>query len=355
VLAACLADESALERPFKGRDNGVLTHALVSLLKPRAASQRGSLRWADVRPTLVEQVDSAGDQHPWFIGRLERRIFGGKYTYGDPGYSVSLDAGGAYRVGAGALMSVTAGAELAVYGSKPPYFPEAGSADDKKYRKGTLVVTRADRSSCEARAKGAPFALPGQGARACLIEAGPAERLRVAVEEPGRTLLDALEKEFTLVPWDAAGADAEVRVKKSAQGGWTISNDVEDAVAEAKPHDLEGLMAGLRAYARYNNVLRMAKQCNDPQLNGCLSVRVLDCSSLAPLANPTPEEVDALIDGLPEAPKVAGQARYGGAYHLATGFAFAAKASNICGGSTLHVSLLNCTAGGKVQYLGTRT
>jgi hypothetical protein len=175
----------------------------------------------------------------------------------------------------------------------------------------------------------------------------------VAVEHPEQALLDEFDNDFMVVPWDAPNSDIEVRVRGTAQQGWTISNDVEDNIAQAQPGRFSALVAGLHAYALQNNVLRMAlRRCNDPELAGRLSVSILDCAAAGGLADPTVDKVDALIDSLHEAPKVVGKQEYDGAYQLATGALFAFKITNSYRRATLHVTLLNCTAGGKVEYLG---
>jgi hypothetical protein len=94
------------------------------------------------------------------------------------------------------------------------------------------------------------------------------------------------------------------------------------------------------------------RRCNDPELAGRLSVSILDCAAAVALEDRTVDKVDALIDSLHEAPKVVGKQEYDGAYRLATGALFAFKITNSYRRATLHVTLLNCTAGGKVEYLG---
>ena len=48
---------------------------------------------------------------------------------------------------------------------------------------------------------------------------------------------------------------------------------------------------GLELYYRYHTVLQLAKNCNDPQLNRSLSVRLLDCTDMTVLQAMTPEEL----------------------------------------------------------------
>src|SRR5262249_38911568 len=74
VVCACQADEKALENSLNGRRNGLLTRALVNILKPAPSESRPTLRWADIWPGLVDQLTNSSSQHPWLIGRSERRI-----------------------------------------------------------------------------------------------------------------------------------------------------------------------------------------------------------------------------------------------------------------------------------------
>ena len=123
VVVACQSDEKALEGAFPEGDlpHGVFTYSLLSVLKEKDAVQRSKLRWADIWPELLARTAERNTQlnqrrqHPWMIGRSERKVFGGHWEKMDAGYQVTGRQDGCYDIGAGRLMSVTEGTEIAVY------------------------------------------------------------------------------------------------------------------------------------------------------------------------------------------------------------------------------------------------
>ena len=356
VLAACQADERAGERSFGARHQGLLTYGLMNVLRGRAEPDREAVRWADLWPDLLAAVAgaSAGPpalpvQNPWLVGRPERHVFGGPWSPQDTGFRVTRSPDGTYTVGAGSVVGVTAGAQLAVYGAEPALFPPVGSPADLQARAGVLTVTRAGRAESTAQAVGAAFALP-EGARARLIQPGAAQALQVGVarDDPAAAVLGDSPLLAVIMP-DAPGVD--VTVTALPGGGWNIGNLVEAHVATVPAGAAAALRVGLEAYARYNQVLRLARTAADPPLSGALAVRLLDAHNAAAIGSAAPAAVDRLLDALPEAPRDAN------GYALPKGFPFAVQVSNAYrspagGPDTLYVTLLNCTAGGKVEYAG---
>lgn len=134
VIVACQSDEKAGEgmHPPGEPDHGVFTYSLLSMLGQKDVEQRTEVRWADIWPALLARAAERNaqlnqrTQHPWVIGRSERRVFGGAWEKMDVGYSVIQRPEGNYEIGAGRLMSITEGAELAVYGPEPRLFPAIG-------------------------------------------------------------------------------------------------------------------------------------------------------------------------------------------------------------------------------------
>jgi hypothetical protein len=249
---------------------------------------------------------------------------------------------GSYAIAAGRLMGLTEGAQVAVYGPTPSEFPTLNSAADLAARWGVLQVTVANRSDCVAQAVGAvPVDLPGD-ARGRLIAPGANERLRVLLDPPDADVTTFLEQSPLLkaVPPDAP--DAEVTVRGSTAQGWTISNSVEARVAGVVHGARGGLRAGLESYARYNMALRLAQNANDPQLLGCLTLTLLDCTDPAALAAADPSDPVTL----PEAPRDADRI-----YAVPNGFRTCLVVRNTYS-SPLYITALDAGATGLVQLLG---
>jgi hypothetical protein len=361
VVAACRADEVAAEQKFGDRRNGLLTYSLVKLLRSRPVEELSELRWADVWPQVLDAVSKAGQQSPWMIGRNERKIFGGSWKRQDPGFSVTgPDTNGVYALNAGTLLGLTEGAVLAVYGKEPAEFPplyDGTGRENRAGQVGRIVVDKnPGRARCTARSStGQAFALP-DGARARLVQPGASERLRVGVENPEQALLEQLRPSALLQVVGVDGPDAEVYVRGNLAQGWTIGNGIEPVLATVPASALGNLRAGLETYTKYNDTLRLAHRSHDPGLNGALSVRIVDATNSDPIRIAGPNEISDLLAALPEAPRRSDTSPitnrpYGGNYVLQRGFNFAVKVKNTHR-STLYVTLLLCTAGGKVQYLG---
>ncbi|MGZ4869540.1 MAG: caspase family protein [Halobacteriota archaeon] len=347
VVVACQSNETAGEdQMYAQRPHGVFTCSLLSVLGARDATKRAQVRWADIWSDLLAKAAerngrlSQPTQHPWTIGRTERKVFGGPWEKMDVGLRVTRRPDGDYEINAGTLMGVTENAEIAVYGREPRFFPPTGSADDQPI--GRLQVKEAGPSSAVAGAVGAVFALP-DGARGRLVKPGESERLQVSLKPEDATLKAYLEASPLLEIVSASAADADVEVIAQQGGGWIIGNDVEVVLATVPGGEAPALRAALEYYYRYNTVLRMARNCNDPQINNSLSVRLLDCNDQTALKAMSPKELADPV--LPEAPRDDNKA-----YKVEPGFKSCVKVVN-SSPYDLNVTLFDCSSGGKVQHL----
>lgn len=348
VVVACQSDEKASEgAPSLGQPvHGVFTKSLMSVLDERDATQRAVLRWADIWPDLLVKAAELNaqlhrrTQHPWMIGRSERKVFGGPWEKMDPGYNVRKRPAGNYEIGAGKLMGVSEGAEISVYGPEPRLFPVIGSPTDQPI--GRLKVSQAGPSSAIANPIGTAFSLP-DGVRGRLAKPGESQRLRVSLKPEDATLKAHLEESPMLEIVSAITSDADVEVVKQPGGGWIIGNDTEPLLAIVPAKETQALRAGLEHYFLYNTVLQLARNCSDPQISNSLNVQILDCNDESVLQSMTPE---ALADpSLPEALRDKDRI-----YTLEQGFKFCVKITNNSHYG-LNVTLLNCSAGGLVEYL----
>jgi hypothetical protein len=348
VVVACQSDEKAGEgaRPLTQPSHGVFTRSLLGALADREAPQLAGLRWADIWPELVAGAAERNaqlrqsTQHPWMIGRSERRVFGGPWEKMDAGYRVNRRPDGAYEVGAGRLMGVTDGAEIAVYGPEPRLFPALDSPANQPV--GLLRVSEAGPSSAVATAVGAGFELP-DGVRGRMVKPGESQALRVTLKQADAGLGAQLRQSPLLEVVSSTDPNADVEVMSQPGEGWIIGNDTEPRLATVPAGETAALRAVLEYYYRYSTLLRMAQNCNDPQLSHQLSVRMLDCNDQEALAAMSPRR---LADPrLSEAPR--DQDRI---YAIPAGFRFCVKVAN-ASAYQLNVTLLNCSAGGLVQYL----
>lgn len=349
VVVGCQSDETSNEGayPFGQPSHGVFTQSLLSVLSNRDATQRAGTRWADIWPTLLAKAAERNAQlnqpaqHPWMIGRSERRVFGGAWEKMDVGYRITKRPDGGYEVGAGSQMGLTEGAELAVYGPEPRLFPAIGSRKDHDQTIGRLKVSQAGQSTAVAALVGPAF--DPEGARGRLVKPGESQRLRVSLKPEDAGLKAQLEASPLLEVVSSTASDADVAVIAQAGGGWIIANDMEPLLATIPAGEIQALRAGLEHYYRYNTVLRMARNCNDPQLTNSLSVRILDCNDETTLAAMSQEQF--ADPALPEAPRDEDRV-----YALRPGFKFCVKIAN-SSSYHLNVTLLNCSAGGLVEYL----
>jgi hypothetical protein len=353
VVAACQADERAGEGvyPSGTRRHGVLTYSLLNLLKNKDADQRARLRWADIWSDLLARTAERNVQlrqsvqHPRLIGRSERKIFGGPWEEMDPGYRVIKNANGTYQVNAGTLMGITVGAEIAVYGSEPRFFPALDADLPKDQSKGRLKVIEAARAYVTAAPVGAPFDLP-DGVRGRLIKPGKSERLQVSWKPESASLPALIEESPLLTVILADRSDADVEVIARPSGDWIIGTAVEPIVARVPAGAVRALRAGLEHCYRSTAALRFARNCSDPQVSNCLDVRILDCNR-ADFAAMMPEELSD--PDLPEAFK-----DDDGIYRLSSGYRFCFRVTN-SSRHKLYITVLNVSAGGLVEYLSDTT
>ena len=347
-MVACQADETAAEGAYPPGQfaHGAFTHSLLKVLGEKDAVERANLRWADIwSQLLANTVESTAQlrqrrQHPCLIGRSERRVFGGAWEKMDLGYRVTSLPDGEYEIGAGTLMGVTEGAEIAVYGAEPNLFPPLDSPENQPV--GHLTVREAGLSSPRAVPTGPGFALP-DGARGRLVKPGTSGRLRVSLKPEDAALAAQLETSPLLEIVPPATADADVEVLAQAGGGWIIGNNVEPLLAVVPAGEHRALRAGLEHYYLHNTVLRMADKCSTTGLSNCLSVRLLDCNDKAALNAMSPQQ--QADPHLPEAPR-----DQDGVYALPSGYQFCVRVTN-SSPYALNVTLLGCTSGGKVEYL----
>jgi hypothetical protein len=296
VVTACLSDELARESTRDGGiPHGELTRSLLAQLDGLPDDALAELRWGRIWRAVAAGVAAINPaQHPWISGGFARLVFGGPPEDGDVGYGVSVD-GDTYRLQVGALSGVTEGAEVAIYGSEPLDFPPIGSPEDRPL--GRLRVTRAGPSSAEATRIGAKFDLPKQGARARLVSAAPAARLRVALVPHDKDIAAAISSS-PLLEVAAEATPGDVALQKRSDGGWAVTDDVfgkgekpgEPVLAVLPPELLALAPQVLEQYYRYSLPLRLARECHD--LPRVLRVKLLDCNqlqdiSLADAQNPS--------------------------------------------------------------------
>jgi hypothetical protein len=361
AVAACQPEETAAEGPYDGgQPHGNLTHGLLQVLRSLDGAQRAQLRWADIWAALLDVMNTSVSalrqrpQHPAWIGRSERRVFGGAWQPLDVGYPLAQGPDGTYTIKAGTLLGVTTGAQLAVYGPAGPppdcfLFSELGNiGSDKELaaRRGLLQVTRAERATCVAAPLDGPLALVA-GMRTRLINPGTSERLRVALATMDTLLARELERSAFLQVAPPSIPDAEVTVMALPTGGWQITNDLQEQIALVPAGETFALRAGLESYARYATVLRLARNCHDPQLANCLTLRLLDCSDPAALAAADPADPK-----LPEAARDDDKI-----YSLpdGAGFCITLASTFTDRARPLHAFVFDCGAAGEVEYLGDAT
>jgi hypothetical protein len=356
VAAACQSNEAAHEGcSALGERHGAFTAALLDLLSAEPDSRLEALRWVDVWQRLRARISAEyPGQHPFLIGRAERRVFGGAFEPHDSGASITPESAG-YRIEAGSMLGFSVGARVAVYGVLPAFFPPLGSPEDMAARAGVLEVREASPSSCTAMPTGSSgFALP-DGARSRLIAPGERDALVVQLEPYDESLARWLEREggLRVVPAkDPTGKShlVEAFVGKDTSGRLWIGDELfgpafegdGEPLAVVPGDDPEALLRGLIHYARYNVALRLARRCRD--LKDALRVRVLSCDSLAALG-PVDLQAPALPEVTPDPER-----RY--RYLVEQGEPVCVVVANRSS-ERLYGNLLNCATSGKVEILGT--
>lgn len=347
VAAACQSNERAHEgRRHHGERHGAFTAALLELLAAEPDHRLHDLRWADLWSSLRARVAlSYPGQHPYLIGRAERRLFGGPFRPQDPGISVAR-VGGEIRLAAGSMAGVSVGARLAVYGPTPEFFPLLRSAEDAAARLGVLEVTAATLATATARPLGASIALP-EGARARVITPGEADALVVQLDPYDDALARwlATRARLRLV---RAGEEAlvEAFVGLGAAGQRWLGDPLfrpgaEPPLVTMPANDHEALLDALMHYARYNLPLRLAARCRD--LPGALRLHILDAETDSSLT--ADEAQDPKLPELPADPEH--RYRYRAEERQAICIVVENRSSE-----RLYVNLFNCATSGRVEILG---
>lgn len=356
IVAACLSDELARECPDSrgGPSHGLLTRTLLDVLGRIEDASLPALPWGRIWRELVTTVQGRRPQHPSLTGGYARPVFGGPDGGGDVGFGVTLRRN-VYTLDVGTLAGVSAGAEVAVYGSEPARFPPI---DSDAHRVGLLTVKSAERTSADARVKGSevPFALP-EGARARLVTPGEPDRLSFAVVPDDEALEGEIAGSPLLRP--AVGERPGVSVVRRADGDLAITDDLhgtgespgEPFLAIVPAGQRDRTRAVLEQYVRYSAPMRMRTMCTD--LPGALRIEYLDCAS----AGPDPSNPKrALMGGSdPGAGARVIAAGTDGIHDFAHRQLVAIRVVNTAGTETLHVTLLLCAADGSVAIIDTTT
>jgi hypothetical protein len=346
LVAACRASELAYEVAPGGAkpSQGAFSRALVEILE-KAERPLSDLQWSDIWTVLLDRVGGFNSwQHPQLIGRGERLLFGGPWTWRDPGYVIRQD-GERFRIEAGTLTGLSEGAEVAVYGPEPDRFPALDSSLDRSSRIGLLRVDRADRSSCTAVSANGGLRLP-PGARGRLVRAGQPDRLTVALEPFDPRLAARLEaRGIAAVPPGTQGIEACLH--RDAKGRFHLGDEIYGdgrtpsrpplaSFTEEHPDTLEAVLGH---YARYRQALRLPSRCTD--LPGALRVELLDCRNTAVVAS---QDLQA-----PSSPQLPIDIPWN--YKVQEGEGFAIRIDNRAY-DPLNVFVFNCTGSGRVENLG---
>jgi hypothetical protein len=339
VVSACLGHQQTIEDIGPGDvPHGLFTSALLTALRPPEVDL-AAVTWGRIWHAIRAEVERRNPhQDPAMFGNAGRPVLGGPPVEGDAGFTVTRP-GSRHRIEAGALAGVTPGAVLAVYGEQPAYFPRLDSPEDHRARAGMLRVIGATPGTAVAEAL-EPFALP-PGARARLVEAGKAARLRCASLPEHSAISEAIAGSRLLE--QVAPEAAHVRLEL-ADGRWLLTDDQHRAEPDAPvlfaldPWELYQAGALLEHYHAYARPLRMAALATD--LAAPLELRVLHChgavrapdaQGAAELAAVLPH--DAHVYVLQDGAQVCFQVRNGSQHRL-------------------RVTLINAAASGRVQLLG---
>ncbi|MGM4877650.1 caspase family protein [Bradyrhizobium sp. 956_D2_N1_5] len=345
VVAACRDVERARESVGEGKlAYGELTRALSARLTAVPDGDLSELRWGRIWRDIEASVRAANShQSPWLFGSFGRRVFGfGTDEVVDQGYAIVRETSG-YRLDVGRLAGVTPGAEIGVYGPEPPSFRALASPEDIADRKGTILVTDADRATCTGVAM-KPFELP-EAPRGRLVSVGDPDRLQVALSHQDQDLTKALARS-SLVKL-VQPQDAELTLVRFGEG-WALVDDVhgagdnehEPVLAAIPSNRLDLAREVVEHYRDYQMPIRMARTCRD--LPGLLRLWLLDCGDKA-IAAATAQD--------PDLPQLKPGER--APYEIADGGRVAIVAENEAE-TKLWVSLFDCAASGRVLLLGVK-
>jgi Caspase domain len=347
VLASAQSSEAAHEgRDARGVRHGAFTAALLDVLAGEQSENLANLRWVDIWPALQARVTSVfPGQHPCLIGRRERRVFGGPYQKQDPGFPIR-EINGVYHIQAGSMVGLGVGAQVAIYGTEPAFFPPLNSTPDQNSRLALLRIERSTLHSAVAQPEGKPFVLP-EKARGRLVKPGIAEKLVVGLDPFDAKLAQYLAREAPVLVLPLANVEdhvLEAVVGLSADGSWWLGDDVFGAdapLARGSKGDWASLSRGLWHCLQYNLPLRLARQSrNEGEL---LRLRVLDARQVAKI-----ESDDWHDPALPEVePDDEGRFRYRAFPGQEVCFSVENRSSRL-----LYLNLFNCASSGKVEMLG---
>ncbi|HEY0190446.1 MAG TPA: caspase family protein [Kofleriaceae bacterium] len=339
-VAACQPHQRAVETHEHDRCHGLLTRALVQALSAAPAGVTWGEIWQAVRAAIEER-------HPWqharLAGTLARGVLGGPPVGGAAGLSVirTADPAPRYRVAAGTLAGVTAGATLALY-DRPRAFARLDSPDDLAARCGGLLRV-------ESAGPGEVIAVPidagaaelPDGARARVVANGAPVRLRCALLPDDAALAAALAQSPLLEVVEPSRAQVWLVL---AGGRWLVTDDVHGArsgepiLTAIGPHDLGQARRVLEHYHAYAAVLRLAARATE--LPGGLELAALAAPDRAPAA------AEAVAADWPE---LAGSAS--GRCIAGPGARYCIRARNTSR-SRLRVTLVAAASTGQVQLLG---
>jgi hypothetical protein len=344
-VSACLAYELAKETDQDGVRHGLLTRSFLAALDALPDRDLRPVTWAQIWRAMRAEVTVRNPlQTPSLEGYLGRAVFAGPPVHGDPGIPVVRD-GDRYRLWAGSMAEITEGAELAVYGDLPLYFPALGSKADRGSRLGAIRVAEAQRSEAVADPIEAPFPIP-PGARGRVIKGAP---LRCAVIPPNPELVTALD-ESPLLKLVAPEA-AQVRVELHGDRWYVVDDQFgtgpgtaneAPVLVEPAPTEIQVVRDVLEHYHRYSLPLRVAQRAAAAKPGG-LELFVKRCDV------PGFDAAKVDVQTLPDAPPGPG-----GIYRIADGSPLCFYARNHTE-DRLHVALFDVSGSGEVQKLDDQT
>jgi len=351
IVAACLADEKALEcDDEEGRKHGLLTQKLVTLLKAVDPKDLATLTWGRIWRAVVAEMGSARPQHASLMGSYARLVFSGPRTEGDTGHGVTRQSDNTYKLDAGTLVGINEGARVAVYPSAPAHFPPLDSPEDLAARIGVIKVTKVTKGSAFAAAEGALFDLP-QGARARLVERDARARIAVGLSPHE----DGLAGQITgskMLRLAEPGETPAVQLERRTDGDWALTDAVfgkgeikdEPVLVRISPGSLGRAGAVLEHYVRYSEPLRMAELCTS--LPGALAVTFLDCNGVDSDEDQILKGIDPAVPNLPEILPA------GDGILTRTHEDLVAMRVRNTSGTKLRVWLFDCSMEGNVYLLG---
>lgn len=366
VVAAAHSFQAANEMLFPEGKYGLLSHAIIEVLKTTPREKLPLLRWADIWARICGLVwERCSRQHPAIIGPRENRVLGGPPGPHAEGILVrSGELAGTYDVDAGELVGAGVGARLVVYPELPASFPPPGSpADQELERLGEIQIESATEFTAVARpVAGTPIFEVPDAACARIIAAPPAQQLKVLLgPELDPEIADDLRasaSEDGLTYVEAGDRDrsrAEATLGQYADGSLWLGDptygpgpDLDPASPGPLVHIPRLSTARMAAqartlllhYADYVVPLRLARRSDFSLSRSMIEIEVIPCADKAALR--------ALMEnpesGQPLPRDVNGRVRVKPGDDVAF-------AINNTSPHDLHFVLLGCTSGGKVERM----